>query len=145
MSEYAIDGSTIKLRPDGPWDWFGWDGRVTLAVPASLLRVNHKGVAVFADVQRLAANVVGRTYTAKGFGDVPGTVTTCQLTVDRSSLSEKTKIGSQPAVMKSTTGQFTMTCIPSMKAGTPPVPDPCPVKRGRWSIEDVGQKQARSA
>jgi hypothetical protein len=66
-------------------------------------------------------------------------VTIATIIVDRGTLDRAVSCDDRGIVLTSTTGTFTVTCVPSIKAAVPPVPDPVPVKRGKWSIERPGQ------
>jgi hypothetical protein len=142
MSEWVTDGDTIRFVPGAGWDWFGWDGRLKVAAPDRGLSAEGRPVALASDILQLFAQLMGRTYKAQGFDDIPGTGTAAQISVTESTLDRATTIGGQKIVVAKTEGKFVLPCVPSMRAGVPPIPDPVPVKQGRWVVDRVQQSAA---
>ncbi|MBL8855425.1 MAG: hypothetical protein JNK57_15770 [Planctomycetaceae bacterium] len=144
MSDYLSDGAVIVFEPVGPWKWSGWDGRGKLSVADHKFRVAGKPLALASDIESLFAQLIGQAYTATGFSDVPGAITMAKVTVTSATLSEKSAIGGKKLAVAATTGEFSVQCIPSLKAASPPVPDPLLMKTGRWKVESTNQSKARS-
>ena len=140
MHKLLVDGGVIRCTPGPGWSWSGWDGTLSIDAPARELRTEGKGVALAADIARLGLKLQGKIYTATGYADVPGTVLAAQVTCTEGTLSPVVTFAGDKAVTTGTRGEsFLLGLVPSLKAGAPPVPDPTPVKRGTWTVDQPGQ------
>jgi hypothetical protein len=145
MDELLVEGGTVEFSADSGWAWAGgWDGKITLSVSPHGMTSDGKAVALAEDLERLATRLTGKSYTADGFADVPGTVTSASVSVDHGTLSPRVAIDGSRAATAHTQGTFQLNCVPSLKAGCPPIPDPVPLKRGTWRVVECGQAAARA-
>jgi Contractile injection system spike tip protein len=144
MAEWAVDGGTVRIEPAAGWSWFVWDGKPSLRCADHGPAADGKPVGLDEDVMKLALQLAGRQYTATGFTDVPGAVTVATVLVDSGTLDRATTCDGRGIVLTTTKGTFVITCVPSIKAGAPPIPDPVPVKQGKWTIDRSGQTAATS-
>ncbi len=134
MSSLVRSGMVVEFCPTADWRWVEFDGRVR--VSAGHHRLDHEGDAgvVDEDLTRLAAELVGRRYVARGFDDEDGAVLEAAVEIDRATLFHRTVIEGRVAAKSDTTGTFRVTCRPSLKSGAPPVPDGQPAHEGTWAI-----------
>ena len=145
MDDLLVDGGSVEFAPGAGWAWGGgWDGRVSVSVSPHGMTSDGKAVALAADLERLATHLAGKSYTAEGFSEVPGTATMASVSVDDGTLSQRLIIDGAPVATAHTEGTFRVTCVPSLKAGSPPVPDPAPVKSGTWRVVRCGQIASRA-
>jgi hypothetical protein len=144
MSDWVVNGAIIRFELKGNCQWSGWDGRLALSCPDRGLASDTKPVALAEDVENLAQLLAGKLYTATGFEDIRGIVSLPQVRVAIDTLDSNVTCGDRAIVVKSTEGSFTVACVPAFRAGSPPIPDPMPVKRGRWFVERPGQSLAAS-
>jgi len=136
----VVDGAKIQFEPGPGWQWVNWDGQVTLKVPHSIVQVAGYAVASEADFVTLGASLAGKSYKATGFEDTPGAITQATVKVNVSTLSRVSSFTDQPVATEQSTGIFNAVCMPSVKIGTPPVPDPlCGARVGRWRVVNPGQ------
>ncbi len=145
MDELLVDGGTVEFTPASGWAWGGgWNGIVSVNTRPHGMASEGKAVALAEDVERLASLVLGKSYTSDGFADAPGVVTAAAVSVDGGTLSPLVMVDGASAVTARTQGTFRITCAPSLKAGSPPVPDPAPTKSGTWRVERTGQTATRA-
>ncbi len=145
MDDLLVDAGTLEFVPGSGWAWAGgWDGRFTVSVSPYGMTSDGKAVALAEDLRKLEARLTGKSYTADGFSDAPGSATTATVNVDDGTLSPRVSVAGAPATTAHTTGTFRLVCVPSMKAGSPPVPDPAPVKSGTWRVVCCGQSGCRA-
>ncbi|MBK9386632.1 MAG: hypothetical protein IPN34_17605 [Planctomycetes bacterium] len=144
MDELLVDGGKVEFSPDPGWAWAGgWDGSLSVSVSPHGMTSDGKAVASPEDLERLASLLLGRSYTATGFSDVPGSVLSASIRVDRGTLSQGITVGGANMACSRTKGTFRLSCTPALKAGSPPVPDPAPAKSGTWQVVQSGQSFAR--
>jgi hypothetical protein len=136
----VVDGAKIRLEPGPGWQWVGWDGQITLNVPQGIADVAGHAVASESDFVALGLLLVGRQYKAMGFEDTPGAVVTTIIQVNASTLARASSLTDQRMATEQTSGTFTVTCVPSIRIASPPVPDPmCGARMGRWRVVNSGQ------
>jgi hypothetical protein len=142
MHELVVDGAIAKFQTDGTWNWKGWDGRLKLRGSSSAVSVDKRPAVISDDVILLYKDLVGKKYAAIGFEDKVGTVRSAVVRLTESSLSKNASIASNRLLTLKTHGEFTLVCAPSVKKGSPPVPDPFASKReGKWVIESAEQSK----
>jgi len=145
MDDFFVDGGVVEFKPGSGWAWAaGWSGKVTASVKPHGLTSEGQSVALTADFERLALQLSGRPYTATGFDDIPGMVTVAVVQVDAGTLSSRVAIDGDAVGTAHTSGTFRVVCVPSFKAGAPPIPDPLLAKEGTWKVARCGQAAARA-
>jgi hypothetical protein len=145
MAEWVVAGAVIQFDPGMGWSWSGWNGRLELDVPDRGLTCDSHPVGIAEDICRMASKLRSKSYRAAGFSDTEETVLNASISVNTESLDEATTCDGKSIVLSSSEGTFEVACTPSLKAGSPPIPDPNPVgKRGRWFVEQSGQDSATS-
>lgn len=144
MSDWVIDGDVVRFVPDAGWKWSGWEGTVKISAPDRGLSVGGRPVVLESDLRKLASALAGKNYSATGFDDSVGVGLHAQVDVQGDTLDQGTTIDGSSIALAKTKGTFVVTCVPSLKAGTPPIPDPHPGKRGRWYVDRTHQNIANS-
>ncbi len=140
-NKLLTSGGSITFSPQGAWTWFGgFSGELQVAAEEYPLRINNSPVALAADIEKLASQLLGKMYVEGAYSSPPGTVTQATVTVDRSTLTNTAKIRGQAPATGGTKGQFTITVSPAIAPGVPPVPDPVVTKSGTWEVTSPGQE-----
>jgi hypothetical protein len=143
MPLLVVADATLCLTPDPGWSWSAWNGKIALAVQNRKVRVCGHILAVEIDIPFTSRQLQGRCYTASGFDAVPGVVVGAILTVTGSTSSQLTSWCGKRVLLKTTTGKFTVQCSPSLNPSGSP--DPCPLRTGRWVVEEANQAPACSS
>jgi hypothetical protein len=143
MAHFSPHGIIVEFEPTGPWRWVQFDG--CLQVSATLQRMRHHGdsILIDADILNLGPLLVGKQYAADDFDDVPGAVTDAALVIQEATLFARALIEGHKVVCSTTTGTFRVQVLPSVKSGTPPVPDPQPAHQGTWRIRPLGEPRTQ--
>jgi hypothetical protein len=128
------EGTHLELKAGPGWGWKGFDGRIALRASTDRIRLEGKPAIVEGDLRTAILEAIGKAYGATGFDDVPGVVLQAVLEIDEATLCSRCGIGGQKTVNTHTTGQFKVVVQPSLKAATPPIPDPVVDHNGTWSI-----------
>jgi hypothetical protein len=141
MDELLCHGAVLIFDPEPGWQWSGWNGRLEIGTgTGKSLSIRGKFAIVSNDIVALAVKVIGISYTATGFSDTPGTVIAATIHVESGSTNDMVEIPEGRVCDEKTVGSFLCQCRPSMKIGTPPVPDPLSaVRKGRWRVFQPGQ------
>ncbi|WEK34624.1 MAG: hypothetical protein P0Y53_19225 [Candidatus Pseudobacter hemicellulosilyticus] len=141
MKPFLKSGATILLTPSGPWQWVGWDGRLTISSAMHALHLSDAAIITEADVPAFTL-LAPRQYTATAFADTPGTVSNAIFMDDKPTLSDKIKVNGAYPLLLTTTGTFTCLCaFPSTRlipGGA--IPDPLLAKSGTWKVIDPHQQ-----
>lgn len=144
MANIVRNGGKIHFSPDTGWNWDGWDGQMEITSNEHVLKSESQAVVLPEDIKNLENRLIGCSYKAEGFTDTPGSVVSAQIRVDEATLSATISVGGTAVATALTTGTFKVSCAPSVKAGSPPVPDPMAASRtGRWEVVDTGQERLR--
>jgi hypothetical protein len=137
-------GAIILFEPESGWKWESWDGKVK-AASERILMLEGKPVILKSDLEKLKDKLAEKSYKAKGFDDIPGNIASAIVRVTESTLSNVVECQGEFAATVKTKGTFTVSCIPSFKAGSPPVPDPIATRSGKWRAEQAGQVVTHSS
>jgi hypothetical protein len=128
-------GSRIEFCPDGTWNWYGWDGCLSLSTVQSRADFCESGFIIFSDLQRLGPLLADKPYAAVGYEATPGVTDVAEVSVDENSLCDRMVIEGEKTATSDTTGKFTIAVkLPSFQAGTPPAKDPSATHSGTWRI-----------
>jgi hypothetical protein len=140
MTPFLKSGATILLTPDPSWDWVGWDGILTVSSYSKPLMLTGEEIVIESDVP-LFTLLLPREYTAQGFSDIPGLISTAFFTDDKPTLSDKIKVNEFYPLLMTSTGKFTCNYeLPSQKiTAFSTIPDPMVVKTGTWKVQDTKQ------
>ena len=144
IDSLLIHGSVLKFHPDAGWSWKGWNGKLSLKASMHGVRIEKKPVALAGDIELMASHLIGKRYVSKIHKDIPGVVVSATITVKTKSLSRGAPIGGSRMPTTRTTGKFTISCTPAIKAGSPPIPDPVVVKTGKFTVLEPAQNIAQA-
>jgi hypothetical protein len=145
MGKYVlVAGGKVKFIPSADWQWFGWDGTVTVT-SASHVLIDGRNVVRKDDLEGLGSQLTGKPYVAVRAGvpdTVPGSVSLASVSVRQDTLSSQMGAGGSSVARESTQGTFALVCFPSL-AGQ--VPDPVAASHsGTWSVIDAGQEHVKA-
>ncbi|EHQ26892.1 VgrG-related protein [Mucilaginibacter paludis] len=145
MKPFLKKAAVINLIADETWDWFGWNGHLTINGADNALLLSENNSLLGVHVPGFANDYKPQQYTTKIFRDVPGVIGTIEFIVDEPTLSKIVSVNGSRAMLSTTTGSFTAVFLtPAQKvSGFGATPDTQAMKSGTWKVVDTNQKVFR--
>jgi len=138
MSRMIVHNSKVLFKPDAGWQWFGWDGIISMQISESLFKICDLPVGVKDDILKIKDLIEGKLYTANGF-KCPGNLSVNDISINSDSLCKLSTVNSIQIINENTVGTFTM--YYSKPATTPKAdPDPLPIKTGTFKFIFINQQ-----